>query len=100
MDKVSIIIPDRSGQPYLQQTVDDLITKAEGDIEIIVVADGVWPNPILKDHPLVTLLHHGEVHNNYGMRESINKGVAISTGKYIMKIDEHCSVGQGFDRIL
>jgi glycosyltransferase involved in cell wall biosynthesis len=99
-DKVSIIIPDRNGQPYLQQTVDDILAKAEGEIEIIVAADGVWPDPVLKDDPRVTLIHFGEVHNNLGMRAAINKGVAISTGKYIMKIDEHCSVGQGFDRIL
>lgn len=99
-EKVSIIIPDRNGQPYLQQTVDDILAKAEGDIEIIVSADGVWPDPVLKDDPRVTLIHFGEVHNNLGMREAINKGVNISTGKYIMKIDEHCSVGQGFDRIL
>jgi glycosyltransferase involved in cell wall biosynthesis len=99
-DKVSIIIPDRNGQPYLQQTIDDLLVKAEGDIEIIVAADGVWPDPIIKAHPKVTVIHFGEVHNNLGMREAINKGVNISTGKYIMKIDEHCSVGQGFDRLL
>jgi len=97
MDKVSIIIPDRNGQPYLQQTVDDLLQKAEGDIEIIVVCDGTWPIPSLKDDKRVIVIHHGTIHNNVGMRESINKGVALSKGKYIMKIDEHCSVGQGFD---
>lgn len=99
-DKVSIIIPDRNGMPYLKQTVDDLIAKAEGEIEIIVSSDGVWPDPILKDDPRVTLIHFGEVHNNLGMRAAINKGVDIATGDYIMKLDEHCSVGQGFDRIL
>lgn len=98
--KVSIIIPDRNGQPYLQQTVDDLLAKAEGDIEVIVVSDGTWPDPPLKTHPKVIQIHHGTHFDNPGMRESINKGIAISKGKYIMKIDEHCSVGQGFDRIL
>lgn len=97
MDKVSIIIPDRNGQPYLQKTIDDILGKAEGDIEIIVVADGIWPDPFLKDDPRVTLIHQGMVHNNLGMREAINRGVAISKGKYIMKIDEHCMVDQGFD---
>lgn len=99
-DKVSIIIPDRNGQPFLQQTIDGLLSAAEGDIEVIVVADGVWPDPVLKQHPQVILLHHGTVHDNYGMRESINKGIAISSGKYIMKIDEHCQVPPGFDTIL
>lgn len=39
--KVSVIIPSRNGMPYTQKTVDDLIAKAEGDIEIIVVLDGM-----------------------------------------------------------
>lgn len=99
-DKVSIIIPDRHGQPFLQQTIDDLLAKAEGDIEIIVAMDGTWADPVLKNDKRVIIIHHGTVHDNLGMRESINKGVAISTGEYIMKLDEHCSVNQGFDTIL
>lgn len=97
MDKVSIIIPDRNGQPYLQQTIDDLLAKAEGDIEIVVGVDGIWPDPPVNTHPKVIVFHHGMVHDNIGMRETINKGVAISTGKYIMKIDEQCIVDKGFD---
>lgn len=96
---LSVIIPSRSPQ-YLQKTIDDLLAHAETEIEIIVVFDGYWPNPMIASDKRVRVIHHGTVHNNYGMRESINKGVAISTGKYIMKIDEHCSVDQGFDRKL
>lgn len=98
--KVSIIIPSRNGQPYTQKTVDDLLAKAEGDIEIIVVLDGIWAVPPLKNHPKVRIIHQGTIHDNPGMREAINKGVAISKGEYIMKIDEHCMVDQGFDRKL
>ncbi len=97
MDKVSIIIPDRNGQPYLQQTIDDLLAKAEGPIEIIVGIDGLWPTPPINNDPRVLVLHHGTTHNNLGMRETINRCVAISSGKYIMKIDEQCIVDQGFD---
>jgi hypothetical protein len=97
MDRVSVIIPDRNGQPYLQKTVDDILAKAEGDIEIIVVADGIWPDPMLTDDKRVHILYHGSVHNNLGMREGINRGVAVSTGKYILKADEHTMWDQGFD---
>ena len=93
---VSIIIPSRSDQ-YLQQTIDDLLAKAEGEIEVIVVLDGYWPDPILKDDPRVTLLHQGMFHNNVGMRGGINAGADIARGEYIMKIDEHCVVDKGFD---
>lgn len=59
--------------------------------------DGVWPDVPLKEDPRVIILHHGSQHNSIGMRDSINDGIAISRGKYLMKIDEHCMVDQGFD---
>jgi glycosyltransferase involved in cell wall biosynthesis len=91
---LSVIIPSRSDQ-YLQKTVDDLLAKAEGQIEVIVVLDGIWSN--LRDDPRVVVLHHGEVHDNVGMRGSINAGMRIARGEYVMKIDEQCMVDQGFD---
>jgi glycosyltransferase involved in cell wall biosynthesis len=97
MNKVSVIIPDRNGMPYLQKTVDDILVKARGDIEVIVVCDGIWPDPALTDDPRVNIVYHGSVHNNLGMRASINKGVAVSKGKYIMKVDEHTMLDEGFD---
>jgi hypothetical protein len=36
---LSCIIPSRSAQ-YLRKTVTDLLDKAEGDVEVIVVYDG------------------------------------------------------------
>jgi glycosyltransferase involved in cell wall biosynthesis len=94
---LSIIIPSRSPQ-YLQQTIDDLLIHSETNIEIIVVFDGIW-SP-LKEDPRVKIIHHGTVHKNIGMRESINRGISLSQGKYIAKIDEHCAVSQGYDKIL
>lgn len=96
LSMVSVIIPSRSDQ-WLQKTVDDLFDKAEGEIEVIVVYDGRWADPILKDHPKLIQIHHGEVHNNLGMRASINTGVDASKGEYILVIDEQCGVDQGYD---
>jgi glycosyltransferase involved in cell wall biosynthesis len=94
MIDVSVVIPSRSDQ-YLQKTVDDLLAKAESSIEVIVVLDGIW-SPV-RDDPRVIVIHHGEVHGNLGMRASINAGMSIARGKYVMKIDEQCAVDQGFD---
>jgi len=96
MNTLSVIIPSRQG-PYLQQTIDDLLSKAEEEIEVIVVLDGWWPSPMIRDDKRVKVIHHGTQHNSRGMRHSINVGMAISKGKYVMKIDEHCMVDQGFD---
>jgi|2_EtaG_2_1085320.scaffolds.fasta_scaffold00145_38 glycosyltransferase involved in cell wall biosynthesis len=93
---LSIIIPSRNDE-FLQKTIDCLIDKAEGEIEIIVVLDGYWPVTPIINNPKVIIIHHGTQFDNKGMRSSINKGMAIAKGEYVMKIDEHCNVDQGYD---
>jgi len=96
MEKLSVIIPSRECK-FAAQTVDDIFSKATGDIEVIVMLDGYWPNPKIKDHKNLTLVHLGEAK---GLRENINAAVNIAKGKYIMKCDDHCMFGEGFDEIL
>lgn len=96
---ISVIIPSRVDQ-YLSQTIDDLLLKAEEEIEIIVVLDGYWPDFIIKDDPRVIIIHQGEVHGNFGMREAINSAVRIAKGDYLMKVDEHVMMSQGYDKRL
>jgi len=91
---LSVIIPHRSDQ-YLQRTIDDLLEKAEGEIEVIVVADGVRTK--VNDHPKVRIIYQGTVHEHKGMRAGINAGVSISRGEYIMKVDEHVMMDKGYD---
>ena len=99
MTDLSIIIPSRQG-PYLQQTIDDLLAKAETNVEVIVILDGWWPNPMLNEDPRLRIIHQGTQHNNPGMRAAINRGVALAKGKFVMKTDEHCLFDQGYDRKL
>lgn len=93
---VSIIIASRVDE-FLQRTIDDLMAKAEGEVEVIVVLDGYWPDPMLAEDPRVVIIHQGIIHDNVGMRGGINAGVDVARGDYIMKIDEHCMVDQGYD---
>ena len=95
---LSVIIPSRS-PAYLKNTIEDILKKSETNIEVIVVLDGIWTNEIVEDKRVI-YIHHGTQADNKGMRAGINKGVALSKGKYIMKCDEHVMFGQGFDRIL
>lgn len=98
MIDVSIIIPSRSPQ-YLTATINDLLKKAESSIEVIVVLDGIWPDDYVEDKRVI-YIHHGLQHDHVGMRGSINAGMDIARGKYVMKIDEQCMVDQGFDKKL
>ena len=94
-DLLSVIIPSRN-EPYLRQTVDDLLKNATQEIEIIVILDGYYPEDLSPD-PKVRYLYRIE---SKGMRNGINSGVALARGKYIMKIDAHCSFAKGYDEEL
>ena len=97
--QTSVIIPSRSDQ-YLQQTVNELLNKSEKPIEVIVIYDGIWPEEELDADSRVVIMHHGTIHNNPGMRFSINAGMNMARGKYVMKIDEHCMLDEGWDKKL
>jgi len=96
MSKVSVLIPSRNEQ-FLPQTIADLIAKATGEIEIIAVLDGYWPDPQLPDYDKLVLIHRGAAR---GMRPAINAAAAIARGEYLMKCDAHCMFDPGFDEKL
>lgn len=93
---LSVVVPSRQPE-FLQKTIDDLLSKAEGEVEIIVVLDGYWPDPMLMDDKRVRIIHQGIQHDNFGMRAAIDAGMALAKGEYVMKIDEHCLLDQGYD---
>lgn len=96
---LSIIIPSRNEQ-FLQKTVDDLLAKAEEPIEIICVMDGVWQENFDWNKKNVVVIHHGTFRDSFGMRASINTGMAVASGEFVMKLDGHCMVDKGFDKVL
>lgn len=96
MAKVSVILPARA-ERFLSRTVQDLLEKAAGDVEIIPVLDGAPADPPLPVDPRVKPIVNPV---SIGMRPCINAGMAAATGEYLMKLDAHCSVGEGFDEIL
>jgi glycosyltransferase involved in cell wall biosynthesis len=91
MSRVSVVLPARE-EPFLQRTIDDVLTKAHGEVEIIAVLDG-WEAP-LKAHPQVKVVKWSQPR---GLRPAINAGMATATGKFVMKLDAHCAVSPGFD---
>lgn len=86
--KLSIVIPSAK-DPCLQKTIDDIVKNARGEYEIIAVLDGT-PAEVTGAK---TILNQKRV----GMRDSINRGVGVSHGEFIMKCDAHCRFDEGFD---
>lgn len=101
--KVSILIPSRQ-EIFLDKTIKDLLVKAKGEIEIIVVLDGYWPSSFtvrdvvykqaLVEDPRVKYIHRS---TSQGMRDAINSAAQLATGEFLMKSDAHCMYDEGFD---
>lgn len=94
---VSIIIPARN-ELFLQRTIQDLLEKCTGPIQIIPILDGYWckPEEIVED-PRVDYLHYGE---SRGMRNAITMAARMARGQYLMKLDAHCMIEKGMDEKL
>lgn len=96
--RLSVIIPSYK-DPLLQKTIDSLLENSGlgSEFEVIPVLDGYWPTIPLRNDDRVKVVHLGQ---NVGMRGAINAGVRASSGKYIMRTDEHCTFGKHFGRII
>jgi glycosyltransferase involved in cell wall biosynthesis len=94
MRDLSVIIPARN-EIFLQRTIEEVLSKSEADTEVIAVLDGYWPAPPVLDNDRVIVVHHTKP---IGQRAATNEGARISQAKYIMKLDAHCALDQGFDR--
>jgi len=96
MAKVSVIIPARK-EPYLRETLRDLYANRAGEIETIVVLDGWEPEFPIPEYPELKILRNRTAQ---GMRPCVNAAAKAASGKYLMKMDAHCSIGEGWDAIL
>lgn len=92
--ELSILIPARN-EMFLAKTIEDALRHSEADTEILVGLDGAWADPVIDDHPRVTIVHTSE---SIGQRAMTNRLASLSKAKYVMKVDAHCSFDQGFDR--
>jgi glycosyltransferase involved in cell wall biosynthesis len=100
LPKLSVVIPSRQ-ERFLQNTIHDIFKNHRGDTEVVAVLDSAeWPEgwkELAAQYPDLHTIHNGQ---SLGMRPSINKGVASAESrgaKYIMKLDGHCLLDEGFD---
>lgn len=92
---LSILIPARN-EMFIKETVDNILANIRGKTEIIVVLDGAWADPGIDDkgQDNVTILYRPV---SVGQRAATNDAARLARGKYVMKIDAHCAVDEGFD---
>ncbi len=93
MIDLSVLIPARQ-EEFLDRTIQDVLQHSKANTEVIAILDGYLPNPPLIFNPRVTVLHNPVA---VGQRAATNQAAKIAKGKYVMKLDAHCAVDDGFD---
>lgn len=96
MRDLSILIPARN-EEFLNRTIQNILENIEANTEIIVILDGAPPVQPLPHHERLIVVQNEE---SVGQRAATNQAARLSTAKYVMKLDAHCALGKGFDRIL
>lgn len=94
MPELSVLIPGRN-EEWLARTVADVLEHSELDTEVIAVIDGEHKGDYPLPYPRLRVINLRE---SIGQRAATNLAARESTAKYVMKLDAHCSVDQGFDR--
>lgn len=94
MPELSVLIPARK-EEWLARTVADVLAHAELDTEVIAVIDGEGAGEKPAPHARLQLV---ELRESVGQRAGTNLAAEMSRAKYVMKLDAHCALDQGFDR--
>lgn len=90
---LSVLIPARS-EMFLARTVEDILSNMRGNTEVIVVLDGEWADPPVSQDSHVNVIY---VPKSVGQRAATNLAARLARGRYVMKLDAHCSLDEGFD---
>ena len=87
---ISVIIPAHNEQAYLNKTIDNFLSMADGCVEIIVVLNGY--DQVVDTRAIVI-----KNEENIGMRKALNRASKIAGGEYLMFIDAHCNISEHWD---
>lgn len=81
---------------FLQRTIEDILQNMRGDTEVIAVLDGQWAVPgfELVQDPKVKVIYNSK---SLGQRGATNQAARLSRAKFVMKLDAHCALDEGFD---
>lgn len=88
MPKLSVIMPSYNSAKYLKEAISSVLEQSFSDFELIIIDDGSTDNTqdILKafDDKRLKLLRNGK---NLGIVASLNHGLKLATGDYIIRFD-------------
>lgn len=99
---ISIVIPVYNVEKYIEECLDSIINQTYDNIEIILIDDGSTDNSgnlcdeYARKDKRIKVVHK----KNAGASDARNKGIALSTGKYIAFVDADDLIHKNYIRIL
>ena len=85
---VTVLMPVYNGEKYLKEAVDSILNQTFEDFEFLIIDDGSTDRSleILKSYkdPRIRIFQNEK---NIGLIKSLNKGLKLTQGKYIARMD-------------
>ncbi len=86
--KVSILLPVYNASSFLDEAIKSILNQSFGDFELIIMNDGS------KDQSKEIILSYSDIRiqyieneTNLGLIKTLNKGIGLSSGEYIIRMD-------------
>lgn len=96
MYKLSIIIPVYNAEQYIDDCLNSIISELNAETEVLLLDDGSKDSSLEKcrryERANIRVLHH----DNHGASYTRNRGIAESTGQYVMFVDADDVLLQGW----
>lgn len=87
MSKISVLMSAYNAQEYIEETIKSILNQTFTDFEFIIIDDGSTD----KTKEIICKIKDNRIKyfffENAGLSVSLNRGLKISTGKYIARID-------------
>ena len=85
---VSVVLPVYNGSKFLRESIDSVLDQDFSDFELIIINDGSVDESlsIIRSYADKRLVIVDQ--KNSGLAKSLNKGVALARGKYIVRQDQ------------
>lgn len=91
---ISILITAKN-EEFLQHTIDSILKSAKTPVEILVGLDGVFAE--VKEHPQVKVFYKEQ---GIGQRAMLNFLARQAKYEWLMKLDAHIILSDGFDKAM
>lgn len=86
--RVTVLMPVYNGEAFLHKAIDSILKQTFSDFEFLIIDDGSCD----RSREIVRSYHDSRIHlvengNNLGLEKSLNRGIHLAKGEYIVRMD-------------